>query len=70
ILTYLADYPEKILIASIKNLGNCPCLSCLTPITLVPNIGQDTNMLNQVVKICIDSAEQRKKVAVRQQIQS
>ncbi|EGO23151.1 hypothetical protein SERLADRAFT_371382 [Serpula lacrymans var. lacrymans S7.9] len=37
ILIYSADYPEKILIASIKNLGNCPCPRCLTPMTLVPN---------------------------------
>ncbi|EGO02468.1 hypothetical protein SERLA73DRAFT_33721, partial [Serpula lacrymans var. lacrymans S7.3] len=54
-----SDYPEKILIASIKNLGNCPCPRCLTPMTLVPNIGQDA-----IVNICIDNADQQKKVAV------
>ncbi|EGO28238.1 hypothetical protein SERLADRAFT_434109 [Serpula lacrymans var. lacrymans S7.9] len=32
--------------------------------TLVPNVGQDADMLNQVFKIRIDKAEQRKKVAV------
>ncbi|KIO27586.1 hypothetical protein M407DRAFT_23129 [Tulasnella calospora MUT 4182] len=29
IFTYSADYPEKVLIAAIRNLGNCPCPLCL-----------------------------------------
>ncbi|EAU81343.2 hypothetical protein CC1G_07273 [Coprinopsis cinerea okayama7 len=31
IFTYSADYPEKILIASIRR-GHCPCPRCLTPL--------------------------------------
>ncbi|KAI0330872.1 hypothetical protein GY45DRAFT_1434397 [Cubamyces sp. BRFM 1775] len=27
--TYSADYPEKVLITAIKNLGTCPCPRCL-----------------------------------------
>ncbi|KAK7689700.1 hypothetical protein QCA50_007495 [Cerrena zonata] len=28
IFTYSADYPEKVLLASIRNLGTCPCPRC------------------------------------------
>ncbi|KIK36572.1 hypothetical protein CY34DRAFT_94132 [Suillus luteus UH-Slu-Lm8-n1] len=31
IFTYSADYPEKALIATIKDMGLCPCPRCLTP---------------------------------------
>ncbi|KAG2045982.1 hypothetical protein BDR06DRAFT_852944, partial [Suillus hirtellus] len=29
IFTYSADYPEKVLIATIKDMGSCPCPRCL-----------------------------------------
>ncbi|KAG8933829.1 hypothetical protein FRC01_006874 [Tulasnella sp. 417] len=29
IFTYSADYPEKVLLATIRNLGDCPCPRCL-----------------------------------------
>ncbi|KAK2460361.1 hypothetical protein APHAL10511_007526 [Amanita phalloides] len=29
IFTYSADYPEKVLLAGIKQLGKCPCPTCL-----------------------------------------
>ncbi|KAJ3710934.1 hypothetical protein C8R42DRAFT_648374, partial [Lentinula raphanica] len=29
--TYSADYPEKVLLATIRDLGNCPCPRCLCP---------------------------------------
>ncbi|KAG2054253.1 hypothetical protein BDR06DRAFT_884542, partial [Suillus hirtellus] len=31
IFTYSADYPEKVLIAAIKDMGSCPCPCCLMP---------------------------------------
>ncbi|KAG2737582.1 hypothetical protein P692DRAFT_201681626, partial [Suillus brevipes Sb2] len=31
IFTYSADYPEKVLIATIKDMGSCPCPRCLIP---------------------------------------
>lgn len=31
IFTYSADYPEKVLIATIKDMGSCPCPRCLMP---------------------------------------
>ncbi|KAL1759929.1 hypothetical protein FB107DRAFT_270653 [Schizophyllum commune] len=31
LFTYSADYPEKILLATIRDLGDCPCPRCLMP---------------------------------------
>ncbi|KIK17394.1 hypothetical protein PISMIDRAFT_32062, partial [Pisolithus microcarpus 441] len=31
ILTYLADYPEKVLLATIRDKGECLCPRCLLP---------------------------------------
>ncbi|KAG1881540.1 hypothetical protein C8R48DRAFT_587375 [Suillus tomentosus] len=31
IFTYSADYPEKVLVATIRQLGGCPCSRCLIP---------------------------------------
>ncbi|KAG2008934.1 hypothetical protein CC2G_014312 [Coprinopsis cinerea AmutBmut pab1-1] len=38
IFTYSADYPEKILIASIRR-GHCPCPRCLTPLKNFHDMG-------------------------------
>ncbi|TFK27536.1 hypothetical protein FA15DRAFT_549397, partial [Coprinopsis marcescibilis] len=45
IFTYSADYLEKIVIATIRNLGKCPCPRCLIPLDEVHNLGtvQDRN---------------------------
>ncbi|KAG2051670.1 hypothetical protein BDR06DRAFT_983445 [Suillus hirtellus] len=39
IFTYSADYPEKVLIATIKDMGSCPCPCCLTPKSLFASLG-------------------------------
>ncbi|KAG2047193.1 hypothetical protein BDR06DRAFT_1032526 [Suillus hirtellus] len=39
IFTYSADYPEKVLIAMVRNLGGCPCLHCLIPKVRIQNMG-------------------------------
>ncbi|KIK35393.1 hypothetical protein CY34DRAFT_17054 [Suillus luteus UH-Slu-Lm8-n1] len=39
IFTYSADYPEKVLIATIKDMGLCPCPRCLTPKKLFSDLG-------------------------------
>ncbi|KIK13409.1 hypothetical protein PISMIDRAFT_67086, partial [Pisolithus microcarpus 441] len=31
IFTYLADYPEKVLLTTIRDKGKCPCPHCLIP---------------------------------------
>ncbi|TFK21409.1 hypothetical protein FA15DRAFT_707242 [Coprinopsis marcescibilis] len=39
IFTYSADYPEKVMIALIKQGGKYPCIQCLTPKTELHNMG-------------------------------
>ncbi|KJA20606.1 hypothetical protein HYPSUDRAFT_141916, partial [Hypholoma sublateritium FD-334 SS-4] len=40
IFTYSADYPEKILLATIRNFGLCPCPRCLIPKDKIPDVGK------------------------------
>ncbi|KAJ3752589.1 hypothetical protein EV360DRAFT_97363 [Lentinula raphanica] len=37
--TYSADYPEKVLLATIRDLGNCPCPQCLCPKASLDQMG-------------------------------
>ncbi|KAF5384836.1 hypothetical protein D9615_000907 [Tricholomella constricta] len=39
ILTYSADYPEKVVLATIRNLGACPCPRCLLQKEMIPEVG-------------------------------
>ncbi|KAJ7247385.1 hypothetical protein B0H12DRAFT_1211224 [Mycena haematopus] len=39
IFTYSADYPEKVLLATIRNLGKAPCPRCYLPKEDIPNLG-------------------------------
>ncbi|KIK92915.1 hypothetical protein PAXRUDRAFT_790802 [Paxillus rubicundulus Ve08.2h10] len=44
IFTYSADYPEKVLIATIREMGRCPCPRCLVPKDLIHRIGTLSDM--------------------------
>ncbi|KAJ7330330.1 hypothetical protein DFH08DRAFT_926009 [Mycena albidolilacea] len=37
--TYSADYPEKVLLATIRNLGKCPCPRCLVEKDRLDQVG-------------------------------
>ncbi|KAG2339571.1 hypothetical protein BDR05DRAFT_891592, partial [Suillus weaverae] len=39
IFTCSADYPEKVLVATIQQLGGCPCLRCLIPTNRLHQLG-------------------------------
>ncbi|KAG2037991.1 hypothetical protein BDR03DRAFT_933797 [Suillus americanus] len=39
IFTYSADYPEKVLLATIRDKGTCPCPRCLTPKSMFNRVG-------------------------------
>ncbi|KAJ7673060.1 hypothetical protein DFH06DRAFT_53284 [Mycena polygramma] len=39
IFTYSADYPEKVLLATIRNLGKAPCPRCYLPKEDIPDLG-------------------------------
>ncbi|KAG1855096.1 hypothetical protein C8R48DRAFT_776498 [Suillus tomentosus] len=47
IFTYSADYPEKALIATIKDMGSCPCPRCLIPKSLFNCLGLAKDMKNR-----------------------
>ncbi|KAJ3985139.1 hypothetical protein F5890DRAFT_1573070 [Lentinula detonsa] len=42
--TYSADYPEKVLLATIRDLGSCPCPRCLIPKSLLDQMGSKHDM--------------------------
>ncbi|KAF9043137.1 hypothetical protein BJ165DRAFT_1348322 [Panaeolus papilionaceus] len=39
IFTYSADYPEKVLLATIRDKGACPCPRCLAPMQSLDQLG-------------------------------
>ncbi|KAG8741331.1 hypothetical protein FRC10_002993 [Ceratobasidium sp. 414] len=39
IFTYSADYPERVLLATIRDKGRCPCPRCLIPMNQVHKMG-------------------------------
>ncbi|KAF9044316.1 hypothetical protein BJ165DRAFT_1347410 [Panaeolus papilionaceus] len=39
IFTYSADYPEKVLLATIRDKGMCPCPRCLAPMQSLDQLG-------------------------------
>ncbi|RXW14632.1 hypothetical protein EST38_g11221 [Candolleomyces aberdarensis] len=62
ILTYSADYPEKIIIASIKNLSKCPCTRCTIPMDKVHNLGMAQDRKDRMRLARADSKKRRSKV--------
>ncbi|KAG6914130.1 hypothetical protein DXG01_002280 [Tephrocybe rancida] len=62
ILTYSADYPEKVLLASIRNRGSRPCPQCTITKADLKNMGGICDMSARLRCACIDDALQRGKV--------
>ncbi|KAK7063419.1 GLOBIN domain-containing protein, partial [Favolaschia claudopus] len=56
--SYSADYPEKVLIATIKNFGGCPCPRCFVTKDAIHQMGTVHDMQRRK-KIRIDSAYRR-----------
>ncbi|KAG8739756.1 hypothetical protein FRC12_016207 [Ceratobasidium sp. 428] len=61
ILTYSADYPEKVLLAAIRNNGACFCPRCFVKKTAASQMGTPTDMRTRK-KRRIDDAKRRGKV--------
>ncbi|KAF9230896.1 hypothetical protein BU15DRAFT_68802 [Melanogaster broomeanus] len=62
IFTYSADYPEKILVACIRNLGTCLCPRCLIPKDRVHALGTDSDSRDRQDLVRADSAGLRHKI--------
>ncbi|KAF9455142.1 hypothetical protein BDZ94DRAFT_1380273, partial [Collybia nuda] len=63
LFTYSADYPEKILLASTRNLGSCPCPRCEIQLSKVHNVGMAMDRKQRTTKARIDNASQREIIA-------
>ncbi|KAG2342261.1 hypothetical protein BDR05DRAFT_976464 [Suillus weaverae] len=48
IFTYSADYPEKVLVATVRNLGGCPCPRCLIPKEWIQNMGMPQDRTQRI----------------------
>ncbi|KAG2029437.1 hypothetical protein BDR03DRAFT_880761, partial [Suillus americanus] len=55
IFTYSADYPEKVLIATIKDMGSCLCPHCLIPKVLFDLLGIARDMRDRLGKLRVYS---------------
>jgi hypothetical protein len=63
IFTYSADYPEKILLASIKNLGLFPCPRCNIPMKEVPAMGKKRDRANRTRTARTDDKAKQERVS-------
>ncbi|KAF8204209.1 hypothetical protein K438DRAFT_1964576 [Mycena galopus ATCC 62051] len=62
IFTYSADYPEKVLIATLCDMGKCPCPRCKIVKEDIPNLGTPADTAVRVEQVRRDDATRRKKV--------
>ncbi|KAJ3527383.1 hypothetical protein NMY22_g9809 [Coprinellus aureogranulatus] len=62
IFTYSSDYPERVLIASIKNQGDCPCVSCLIRKKNLDQMGTVEDMRFRKAHPRLDSGERQRRV--------
>ncbi|KZT55342.1 hypothetical protein CALCODRAFT_437337 [Calocera cornea HHB12733] len=62
ILFYSADYPEKTLIATIKDLGGCPCPRCLVTLDNVRLLGTSRDLRTRAVRVREDTHTRQKRV--------
>ncbi|KAI0065337.1 hypothetical protein BV25DRAFT_1799386 [Artomyces pyxidatus] len=63
IFTYSADYPEKVVLASIRNLGFCPCPSCLISKDRLHRMGKPQDMQQRRTLARVDDAQRRAHVS-------
>ncbi|KII90776.1 hypothetical protein PLICRDRAFT_697259 [Plicaturopsis crispa FD-325 SS-3] len=69
IFTYSADYPEKVLIASIRDMGGCPCPRCKIRKDQIPGLATSADTAIRIDMARHDDDARRSKVsAARQKI--
>jgi len=84
IFSHSGDYPEKcvfvqscglflidsyrILLASIRNLGTCPCPRCLIPLSRVHNLGMPRDMAQRFTMARIDNNTRQGKVTAARRL--
>ncbi|KZV87861.1 hypothetical protein EXIGLDRAFT_571190, partial [Exidia glandulosa HHB12029] len=68
IFTYSADYPEKCIIATVKDLGRCPCPRCLITKDEIPKVGQQLDIRRRTTKARTDSARRQQRVDMARKV--
>ncbi|KJA21682.1 hypothetical protein HYPSUDRAFT_111821, partial [Hypholoma sublateritium FD-334 SS-4] len=63
IFAYSADYPEKVLLTSIRNMGNCPCPRCLIPKNLLDQLGTKHDHSQRTRLARVDNLRYRVKIS-------
>ena len=58
----------RILLASIRNLGCCPCPRCLIPLDRVPNMGMCRDMAQRMSLARVDNPERRSRIKAAREI--
>ncbi|KAK0439080.1 uncharacterized protein EV420DRAFT_1735640 [Desarmillaria tabescens] len=64
--TYSADYPEKVLLCSIKHLGKCLCPRCLIVKDKVRELGTKLDMRRRETQARVDSVNRQNDVTMAQ----
>lgn len=62
IFTYSADYPEKVIISSIRDKGRCPCPRCRILLTDIDGLGTADDMKRRLELARTDDASKWQKV--------
>ncbi|KAI0666517.1 hypothetical protein C8Q78DRAFT_984030 [Trametes maxima] len=60
--TYSADYPEKVLLATVRDMGNCPCPRCLVPKEQIAALGTARDRDIREHKTRVDDHQRRSTV--------
>ncbi|KAF8838875.1 hypothetical protein BDN67DRAFT_880706, partial [Paxillus ammoniavirescens] len=68
IFTYSADYPEKVLIANIHNLGGCPCPRCIISKERIQLVATGQDMLQRELLAHNNTQERCDKVSNAQKL--
>jgi len=61
-LVSITQIVHRILIASIRNLGRCPCPRCLVPLDRVGSMGMHRDMAQRRTLIRIDDMKRQNRV--------
>ena len=54
---------HRVIIASIRNLGHCPCPRCLIPLDRVDHMGMPRDMAQRITLARVDDLSRRNRVA-------
>ncbi|KAF6758419.1 hypothetical protein DFP72DRAFT_1065105 [Ephemerocybe angulata] len=63
ILTYSADYPEKVTIVGVRQNGNHPCPRCKVPETHLDRLGTIEDRMTRISDLRTDNEDRRTKMA-------